>query len=84
MTFSFEWGECTDSNSNGICDDYDSFASNFGDFDASGDVGAPDLATMLSAWGSSGGKNGAIDLDDDGVVGASDLGILLSRWGLGA
>jgi hypothetical protein len=78
------WSPCADSNLNGICDMYETVARDFGDFDASGDVGAPDLATMLSAWGSSGETNGAIDLDDDGVVGASDLGILLSRWGLGA
>jgi len=78
------WSPCADSNLNGICDEYETVARDFGDFDASGDVDAPDLATMLSAWGSSGGKAGAIDLDDDGVVGASDLGILLSRWGLGA
>ena len=80
----FEWGGCDDYNSNGTCDLYENLARNFGDFDASGDVGASDLATMLSAWGSSGGSDGVIDLDNDGIVGASDLGILLSRWGLGA
>ena len=80
----YYWRECLDADSNGICDDYDLAARNFGDFDASGDVGASDLATMLSAWGSSGGSDGVIDLDNDGIVGASDLGILLSRWGLGA
>ncbi len=82
--YPFEWNGCDDYNSNGICDEYETLARDFGDFDASGNVGAPDLATMLSAWGSSGGTNGVIDLDDDGVVGASDLGILLSRWGFGA
>jgi hypothetical protein len=81
---SFSWGPCPDWNANGLCDSYESIAGNFGDFDASGDVGASDLATMLSAWGSSGGSDGVIDLDNDGIVGASDLGILLSRWGLGA
>ena len=75
------WRECLDADSNGICDDYDAAARNFGDFDASGDVGASDLATLLDAWG---GTDSGADLDDDGVVGASDLGILLSRWGLGA
>jgi len=81
-----QWGgtPCQDIDADGVCDTYGNISRNFGDFDASGDVGAPDLATMLDAWGSSGGTNGAIDLDDNGVVGASDLGILLSRWGLGA
>jgi hypothetical protein len=81
-----QWGgsPCSDVDANGVCDTYENIARNFGDFDASGDVGASDLATMLSAWGSSGGSDGVIDLDNDGIVGASDLGILLSRWGLGA
>jgi hypothetical protein len=79
-----EWkhGWCADTNVNGICDEYENAARNFGDFDASGDVGAPDLALLLSSWGTVTAP--VRDLDGDGVIGASDLGILLSRWGLGA
>jgi hypothetical protein len=73
---------CADTDSNGICDEYENAARNFGDFDASGDVGAPDLALLLSSWGTVTAP--VRDLDGDGVIGASDLGILLSRWGLGA
>ena len=43
-----------------------------------GAVGAADLATMLSAWGTAGT---AADLDLDGTVGAADLAVLLSAWG---
>lgn len=48
------------------------------DLDGSGDVGAPDLAAVLSAWGSVGGN---ADLNGDGGVGAQDLAVLLSAWG---
>lgn len=51
------------------------------DLTGDGIVGAPDLATMLIAWGAC-GKACASDLDRDGVVGASDLSILLSSWGI--
>ncbi len=52
-----------------------------GDLDGSGDVGAPDLAILLGAWGSapSGDDN---DLDGDGQVGPTDIAILLGAWGL--
>ncbi|MDI9404885.1 MAG: hypothetical protein QM516_13530 [Limnohabitans sp.] len=46
------------------------------DFNDDGNVGADDLAQLLSAWGTS-----AADLDGDGDTGASDLAILLSSWG---
>jgi hypothetical protein len=49
-----------------------------GDLDGDGAVGAADLATLLSAWGSAGT---AADLDLDGSVGAADLAVLLSAWG---
>ena len=50
------------------------------DLTGDGVVGAPDLATMLIAWGAC-GKACASDFDGDGVVGGSDLSILLSSWG---
>jgi len=46
--------------------------------DLTGDetVGAPDLAVLISAWGSPGA-----DLDGDDVTGPADLAILISAWG---
>ena len=48
------------------------------DLDGNRDVGAPDLAVLLSAWDSFGGP---ADLNGDGAVGAQDLAVLLSAWG---
>ena len=48
------------------------------DIDRSGDVGAPDLSTLLSAWGTT---STTADLDGDGMVGAGDLSTLLAAWG---
>jgi hypothetical protein len=46
------------------------------DFNADGIVNGADLATMLGAWGGTGG-----DLDGDGIVSGGDLGLLLGAWG---
>ena len=51
-----------------------------GDFNLDGQVGAADLAELLSLWGFANPPYG--DLNDDGFVGAPDLTLLLSRWGL--
>jgi hypothetical protein len=53
------------------------------DLDASGDVGAGDLATLLGSWGTNGtGTSGrSADIDGDGLVGAGDLAALLGAWG---
>lgn len=48
------------------------------DLDASGDVGAGDLAAVLGAWGAAGG---GADIDGDGLVGAGDLAAVLGAWG---
>jgi hypothetical protein len=48
------------------------------DFDFNSEVGAPDLALLLSTWGLPGGST---DLNGDGAVGPQDLAILLSAWG---
>jgi hypothetical protein len=48
------------------------------DLDGNREVGAPDLAVVLSAWDSFGGP---ADLNGDGAVGAQDLAVLLSAWG---
>jgi hypothetical protein len=48
------------------------------DLNGDDEVGAPDLAALLSAWDSFGGT---ADLNGDGSVGAQDLAVLLSAWG---
>jgi YVTN family beta-propeller protein len=48
----------------------------FGDLNGDGLVGAPDLAILLGAWGSS----GPADLDGSGDVGAPDIALLLGAW----
>jgi hypothetical protein len=47
------------------------------DLNCDGVVSAPDLATLLSQWGSA----GSADLNGDGTVGAQDIAILLGAWG---
>jgi hypothetical protein len=46
------------------------------DLNQSGAVDASDLATLLGAWGTSGG-----DINGDGTTDASDLASLLGAWG---
>lgn len=43
-----------------------------------GTIDAADLATLLSAWGST---DASVDLDCDGTIGGSDLAVLLGSWG---
>ena len=50
-----------------------------GDFNLDGEIGAADLAELLSLWGSVNQPYG--DLNDDGVIGAQDLAVLLDHWG---
>lgn len=47
------------------------------DLDDNGDVGASDLAALLSQWGT----DGPADFDGSGTVGAEDLAALLGAWG---
>ncbi|NNM26354.1 MAG: hypothetical protein HKO59_10295 [Phycisphaerales bacterium] len=51
-----------------------------GDLDGSGDVGFPDLLTVLSAWGPCAGC--PADLDGSGDVGFTDLLTIMSAWGV--
>lgn len=46
------------------------------DLDGNGEVGAPDLAALLAAWGTAGA-----DLGGDGLTDAADLAALLASWG---
>jgi hypothetical protein len=47
-----------------------------GDLDDDGNVSAPDLATLLSAWGTAAG-----DVNGDGTTDAQDIATLLGAWG---
>jgi formylglycine-generating enzyme required for sulfatase activity len=50
------------------------------DLNGDGSVGAPDLSTLLGAWGPC-TKSCAADIDGDEMVGAPDLSLLLAEWG---
>ena len=62
------------------CDDCPAAPACPADLTGDGAVGAPDLATLLGAWGPC-AKSCAPDLDGDGVVAAADLALLLGDWG---
>ncbi|MEE9297106.1 MAG: M12 family metallo-peptidase [Phycisphaerae bacterium] len=49
------------------------------DLSGDGDVGVPDLLTLLAAWGTAPG--GPPDFNNDGDVGVPDLLELLANWG---
>ena len=51
------------------------------DLSRDGLVSAPDLALLLSFWGTAGSPVVNPDFDGNGVVGAPDLARLLGRWG---
>ncbi len=70
-------GLVPDVDSNGIPDACDCPA----DLDRSGVIGAEDLAAVLFAWGTDGGKTPEADIDGDGTVGAEDLSVLIAAWG---
>lgn len=48
------------------------------DINGDGSVGGPDLAVILSAWGTA---NPSADLDGDGLVSGADLSLVLANWG---
>jgi hypothetical protein len=56
----------------------DSCGSGNPDIDPDGNVGAADLAILLSRWGTASPN---ADLDGSGSVGAADLAALLAAWG---
>jgi hypothetical protein len=56
-----------------------------GDINGDGEVGAPDIAALLNAWGPVPAGDfdpvaADADLDGDGAVGAADITILLGSW----
>jgi hypothetical protein len=70
-------GTLADVNLNGIPDACDCP----GDLNQSGTVDAEDLAYVLFAWGTDGGKTPEADITRDGIVDANDLSIVLGSWG---
>ncbi len=70
-------GTFADVNSNGVPDTCDCPA----DLNQSGTVDAEDLAYVLFAWGTVGGKTPEADIDRSGTVDANDLSIVLGSWG---
>jgi hypothetical protein len=52
-----------------------------GDLNASNTVDAEDLAFVLFAWGTDGGKTPEADIDRSGTVDANDLSVVLGSWG---
>jgi hypothetical protein len=70
-------GTLTDANEDGTPD----ICQCLEDLSRDGVVSAPDLALLLSFWGTPGSPVVNPDFDGNGVVGAQDLARLLSRWG---
>jgi hypothetical protein len=86
-------GELADCNGNGVADivelaqadndvngNYilDACESRSADIVVDGDIGAPDLSTILNRWATA---DSVADLNRDGIVGAADLSLLLAAWG---
>ncbi len=77
-------GTLADTNANGVPDCCDAGVSCDpcpGDLNASGTVDAEDLAYVLFAWGTDGGKAGGADINGDATVDANDLSLVLGSWG---
>ena len=80
----WKYAPCQDVNANGTCDEFETIAAAFGDFDASGAVDGADLGPMLAAWGPVTTVTVRYDLNHDNSIDGFDLGLLLARWGQGA
>ncbi len=52
-----------------------------GDLNDSRIVDAEDLASILFAWGTDGGKTPEADINRDGTIDANDLSVVLGSWG---
>jgi hypothetical protein len=68
-----------DCNKNGVPDDCErgvACGPCEGDLSGDGAIGAPDLAILLSGWGTASG-----DLNGDGVTDSLDVSVLLNAWG---
>jgi hypothetical protein len=77
-------GELEDTNANNIpdcCEQAVPCDPCAADVDQSGVVSGVDLAAVLGAWGTSGGKYPRADINGDGVVDGADLAAVLNGWG---
>ena len=77
-------GDLEDLNGNNIpdcCEDGSSCAPCVADVIEDGDVNGVDLAAVINAWGTDGGKLPRTDIDRNGIIDGADLAILLSAWG---
>jgi serine/threonine protein kinase len=77
-------GQLDDANGNNIpdcCEQGTSCDPCPGDLDGSGAVNSVDLAIILGAWGTAGGKYPQADINGSGSVDASDLSVVLAAWG---
>ena len=77
-------GALEDLNGNNIpdcCEDGSSCAPCVADVIEDGDVNGVDLAAVINAWGTDGGKLPRTDIDRNGIIDGADLAILLSAWG---
>jgi hypothetical protein len=77
-------GTLADTNANGVPDCCDAGVSCDpcpGDLNASNTIDAEDLAYVLFAWGTDGGKTPEADIDRSGTVDANDLSVVLGSWG---
>ncbi len=73
-------GTFEDANANGVPDPCEVDPCP-GDVNSSGVVNGTDIAIILGAWGTSGGKFPRSDANQDGIVDAADLAIVLGGWG---
>jgi hypothetical protein len=73
-------GELADADGNGVPDTCEQDPCP-GDINDSGVVNGTDIAIILGAWDTSGGKFPRTDTDGNGIVDAADLAVVLGGWG---
>ena len=76
-------GEYADANANNIpdCCEYSTPCDCAADIIQDNAINGVDLAAIMNAWGTDGGKIPRCDVDGSGIVDGSDLTIVLDAWG---
>ena len=76
-------GEYADANANNIpdCCEYSTPCDCAADIIQDNAINGVDLAAIMNAWGTNGGKIPRCDVDGSGIVDGSDLTIVLDAWG---
>jgi len=76
-------GEYADVNANNIpdCCEYSTPCDCAADIIQDNAINGVDLAAIMNAWGTDGGKIPRCDVDGSGIVDGSDLTIVLDAWG---